>query len=76
MFELVYNVLEDAIKDSILYGAPLPIKVESNLLTVKTGEGLTIVLDFCNGKIENIWLNNVPILTTVKQKYKLTLLAA
>lgn len=75
MFELVYNILEEAIKDSILYGAPLPIKVESNLVTVKT-QGGVVNLDFQNGKIENVWLNKVNISTTVKQKYQLTLLAS
>lgn len=75
MFEVVYNILEESMKDSILYGAPLPIKVESNLVTVKT-QGVVINLDFQNGKIENVWLNKVNISTTVKQKYQLTLLAS
>lgn len=75
MFEIIYRILEEAMKDFILFNAPMPVKVESNLVTVETQEA-DVCLDFKNGKVENVWMNNVFIPMTTKEKYELTLLAS
>lgn len=75
MFEIIYGILEEAMKDFILFNAPMPVKVESNLVTVETQE-VDVCLDFKNGKVENVWVNNVFIPMTTKEKYELTLLAS
>ena len=75
MFEIIYGILEEAMKDFILFNAPMPVKVESNLVTVETQE-VDVCLDFKNGKVENVWINNVFIPMTTKEKYELTLLAS
>ncbi len=71
----VYSLLEDAVKDNILYSIPLQISIELNLLTIKTTDGTVIQLDFMNGKVENVWVNGVFIPLPIKEKFKITLLA-
>lgn len=71
----VYSLLEDAVKDNILYSIPLQISIELNLLTIKTTDGTVIQLDFMNGKVENVWVNGVFIPLPIKEKLKITILA-
>lgn len=71
----VYSLLEDAVKDNILYSIPLQISIELNLLTVKTTDGTVIQLDFMNGKVENVWVNGVFIPLSIEERLKITILA-
>lgn len=71
----VYSLLEDAVKDNILYSIPLQISIELNLLTIKTTDGTVIQLDFMNGKVENVWVNGVFIPLSIEEKLKITILA-
>lgn len=71
----VYSLLEDAVKDNILYSIPLQISIELNLLTIKTTDGTVIQLDFMNGKVENVWVNGVFIPLSIEERLKITILA-
>lgn len=70
---MVYSLLEEALKEYILYGAPILVFVENNLVTIKANS-YVINLDFFNGKVENVWFNGSLIPLSIEEKYDITIL--
>lgn len=73
MFKIVYSVLEELIKDLILYDAPIRQSIDCNLLTI-VYNGIKFDFDFKNGKLEQMWINGILISLSLSEKYKLTIL--
>lgn len=70
---MIYQLLEEALKDEILYNAPVDIQIDNNLLTIKVN-GLIFQFDFMNGKIEKVYVNGSNIQLPISEKFKLTIL--
>lgn len=67
------ELIQEAFKDSLLYGCPTNTKIERNLLTVKVNSDI-FVFDFLNGKIETVWYNGIKLPLTLHEKFEITLL--
>lgn len=60
-------------EEYILYGGGLPpVKIDNNLIFMLI-EDADVTIDMLNGKVNKLWVQDVPVSLTTKQKYQLTL---